>query len=113
MENKVKMCFVMMPSGNHEEYKGGKEESDFIYQEIIIPSLKEAFSEPIEIVRAVDNRNPGAITRELIRHIALADLSIVDITGQNLNVFLELGIRYGLRRSTTILLKQPETIIPF
>lgn len=113
MEDKTKLCFVMMPSGNHGEYKGGTEESDFIYQGIVIPSLKEVFDDDIEIVREVDNRNPGAITRDLIRHIALADISIVDITGQNPNVFLELGIRYGLRRSTTILLKQAETAIPF
>ncbi|MDP2983196.1 MAG: hypothetical protein Q8O92_07695 [Candidatus Latescibacter sp.] len=66
MENKTKMCFVMMPSGNHGEYKGGKEESDFIYQGIIIPALKKVFGNTIEIVREVDNRNPGAITRELI-----------------------------------------------
>jgi hypoxanthine phosphoribosyltransferase len=49
----------------------------------------------------------------LVRHIAEADICLVDVTGQNPNVFFELGIRYGLRKSTTILLKQPDTIIPF
>lgn len=109
----MKMCFVMMPSGNHGEYEGGKRESDFIYNGIIVKALKQAFGDNIQIVREVDNRNPGAITRELIKHIASADIAIVDITGQNPNVFLELGMRYGLRKSTTILLKQEKTIIPF
>jgi hypoxanthine phosphoribosyltransferase len=113
MEDRVKMCFVMMPSGNHGEYKGSKEESDFIYQGIIVPALKKVFNDCCKIVREVDSRRPGAITGELIRHIASAEISIVDITGQNPNVFLELGIRYALRRSTTILLRQAETPIPF
>jgi len=113
MENERKMCFVMMPSGNYNEYKGGKEESDFIYQGIIVPALKKIFNESVEIVREVDSRRPGAITGEIIRHIASADISIVDITGQNPNVFLELGIRYSLRRATTIILRQAETAIPF
>lgn len=113
MNSEVKSCFVMMPSGNHGEYKGGKEEADFIYSGIITPALQKAFGTDIEIIRETDNRNPGAITRELVKHIALSDLCIVDVTGQNPNVFLELGIRYGLRKSTTILLKQADTNIPF
>lgn len=113
MNTTMRSCFVMMPSGNHGEYQGGKEESEFVYNGIIIPSLKKVFKDSIEIIRETDNRNPGAITRELVKHIALSDLCIVDLTGQNPNVFLELGIRYALRKSTTILLKQPATIIPF
>ena len=113
MNSKAKSCFVMMPSGNHGEYKGGKEESDFVFSGIITPALQKALGNDILIIREIDNRNPGAITRELVRHIALSDICIVDITGQNPNVFLELGIRYGLRRSTTLLLKQADTNIPF
>lgn len=101
-----------MPSGNHQEYDNGSEEADFIFSGIIVPALNRAFDN-VKIQREVDNRRPGAITGEIVRHIAEADVAIVDITGQNPNVFLELGMRYALRRSTTILLRQGRTPIPF
>ncbi|HLL70959.1 MAG TPA: phosphoribosyltransferase [Pyrinomonadaceae bacterium] len=106
-------CFVMMPSGNHNEYDKGPEEADFIFSGIIVPALHEAFDDDVKIHREVDNKKPGAITGEIIRHIAESDVAIVDITGENPNVFLELGMRYALRRSTTLLLRQGKTPIPF
>jgi len=108
-----RVVFVMMPSGSHNEYAGGIQESDFIYQDIILPALKASIGEDMEVIRETDNRSPGAITRELIRHIATADVCIVDVTGLNPNVFLELGVRYALRKSTTILLRQFGTTLPF
>ena len=108
-----KLGFVLMPSGNHGEYQDANVEADFVFTDIIVPALNRAYDNKIDILREVDNRSTGAITRDLIQHIARADVCIVDVTGQNPNVFFELGIRYGLRRSTTILLKQPKTIIPF
>jgi hypoxanthine phosphoribosyltransferase len=103
----------MMPSGLHSEYEDGKQEADFIYEGIIKRALNDVFSDEIHIVRETDSRKPGAITRSIIEHIAEADLAIVDITGQNPNVFLELGIRYSLRKRCTILLKQETTVNPF
>lgn len=108
-----RQCFVMMPSGNHGEYEHGKEEADFIYSAIIVPSIAEVFGPATKIIREADNRIPGAVNKAIIEHIAESDLAIVDITGQNPNVFLELGIRYSLRRSTTVLLRQKGTVIPF
>ena len=113
MTREVKTAFVAMPSGRHEEYSGGAQESDFIYQDIICPALINVFGEDIHIIREADNRNPGAITRELIHHLIEADVCVVDVTGLNPNVFLELGIRYALRRSVTVLLRQTGTNLPF
>lgn len=106
-------CFVMMPSGNHGEYQHGPKEADYIYSDIITPAIHTAFGSSPRIIREVDNRTPGAINKAIIEHIAESDLAIVDITGQNPNVFLELGIRYSLCQSTTILLRQERTAIPF
>lgn len=103
----------MMPSGLHDEYKDGKKEADFVYNGIVRKAILEAFGGDVAVVRETDSRKPGAITRSIIEHVAGADICIVDITGQNPNVFLELGIRYALRRSCTILLKQEETANPF
>jgi hypoxanthine phosphoribosyltransferase len=106
-------CFVIMPSGNHDEYTGGVEESEFIYTGIICPAVRSALGEDVKVIREADKMKSGAITSEIIRQIAECDIAIVDITGQNPNVFLELGVRYALRKSTTIVLKQSTTPVPF
>lgn len=119
--------FVLMPFGSNGEYSGGATESDYVYQEIIEPGVREAanqlsqFSnsespeqvvEP-KIIREVDRNQPGSITASIIKNIAKADIVVVDITGRNPNVFLELGIRYALRSEVTVLLAQVGTKIPF
>ena len=106
-------CFVIMPSGNHGEYKHDSRESDFVFESIIKPAVKDALGDQIKIEREADRRVPGAIDREIVRNTALADVVVVDITGQNPNVFFELGMRYALRPSTTILIRQKGTKIPF
>jgi hypothetical protein len=103
----------MMPSGKHKEYQGGEEEAEFIYNGIIKPALQDALGEDIKINRELDNRKPGAITSAIIHQIAESDIAVVDITGQNPNVFFELGMRYSLRKATTIILRQHDTPIPF
>lgn len=106
-------CFVMMPSGNHGEYEKGEQESNYIFNGIICPAVREALGNETKIVREADERSSGAITTKIVKQIAEFDVAIVDITGQNPNVFLELGMRYALRRSTTIPLRQAGTPIPF
>src|SRR5204863_9631873 len=108
---KPKRCFVIMPSGNHGEYADGPRESDFIFKSIIVPAVMDAFENDVEVVREADANSPGAIDRRIVEHTASADIAIVDITGQNPNVFFELGMRYVLRKSTTILLRQANTAI--
>ncbi|HEU0076017.1 MAG TPA: phosphoribosyltransferase [Longimicrobiaceae bacterium] len=113
MSSDVVRCFVMMPSGNHNEYERGEQEAQFVYDHIITQAVKKVYGDGVEIVRELDSQRPGAIDRSLISNIVQSDIAIVDITGHNPNVFLELGIRYGLRRNTTILLRQETTTIPF
>ena len=92
-------CFVMMPSGKHNEYAHGSQEADFIFKDIIVPAVQEVYGDQIEIHREIDSRKPGAITSAIIANIARSDIAIVDITGANPNVFLELGIRFSLRNN--------------
>jgi hypoxanthine phosphoribosyltransferase len=106
-------CFVMMPSGNHNEYAYGSKEADYIYEQIIVPAVEEAYGEQVDILREIDSRQPGAVTAAIIANIARSDIAIVDITGSNPNVFLELGVRFSLRKNGTILLRQEEGPIPF
>ena len=109
-------CFVVMPFGSGNEYARGNKESDYVFQHIICPALthfSEEIKRPIKTFREVDSGQPGSITRAILHRLASSDICIVDITGRNPNVFLELGVRYGLRPRTTILLRQESTPIPF
>jgi hypothetical protein len=109
-------CFVVMPFGSGSEYARGNKESNYVFHNVIQPSLalvSSRLSRRIDTLREVDSGNPGSITRAILHHIAEADICIVDITGRNANVFFELGIRYGLRPRITLLLRQESTPIPF
>jgi hypoxanthine phosphoribosyltransferase len=108
--------FVIMPFGNRGEYEGASKESNYVYNEIIIPGLKLAIGEGeycLTVTREVDKANPGSITASLVGSLAEADIVIADATGQNPNVFLELGVRYALRSKVTILMTQEPEKIPF
>jgi hypothetical protein len=119
--------FVLMPFGANDEYSGGVIESEYVFSEIIEPGVKEAeklfcslpnnqtpqSAKCFKVRREVDKNRTGSITAAIVRDIAKADVVIVDITGRNPNVFLELGIRYALRNKVTVLLAQTGTLIPF
>lgn len=110
------VCFTIMPSGLHEEYQGGPEESEFVFSHVIERGLAEGSARigaEIRSDREVDRRLSGSITKRLIQSLASADFVIADLTGGNPNVFLELGIRYALCAARTILLRQEGSEIPF
>jgi hypoxanthine phosphoribosyltransferase len=111
------MCYVLMPFGLHGEYIRGKDEADYIYNRLIHPSIEKAFDGPVGtkvlLHREIDNLRSGAIMRSIVQRIASADIVIVDLTGNNPNVFFELGIRYVLQRNVTILLLQDGIEAPF
>lgn len=115
-EEKQKEIFVIMPFGNNKEYPQGRDESEYVYEKIIVPGIKKAFDDnesEYKIFRQVDQNSPGSITSEIVKNLARADIVIADLTGRNPNVFLELGIRFSLRTNTTILMAQKDTIPPF
>jgi adenine/guanine phosphoribosyltransferase-like PRPP-binding protein len=119
-----RICFTIMPFGFHDEYAGGREEADFVYSEIIRPSVDAAVRDfktqygdriehELEVIRELENVAPGAITASIVRNIAESHIAIIDLSGRNPNVFLELGIRFALRRNGTILLVQDIAQVPF
>lgn len=121
--------FVLMPYGTNNEYGDGVTESDYVYDEIIEPGVIGAVkrlspdtridSEAVicnirpNITREVDKNKPGSITASIVESIASSDVVVVDITGRNPNVFLELGMRYAIRSKVTVLIAQEGTNIPF
>src|SRR5688572_12383831 len=111
------LCFVIMPFGNGNEYVGGQAESDYVYQEVIVPAVVSVMgggnADAVRIVRELEKHVPGNIPTDIIKNLARADVVIADLTGRNPNVYLELGIRYTLRHSGTILMMQKGGKLPF
>ncbi len=119
--------FVLMPFGSSAEYEGGPDESDCVFSEIILPGVQRAHDHlkkaaaasnshqyaDCNITREVDRNQSGSITSKIVQALASADVVVVDITGRNPNVFLELGMRYAMRSKVTVLLAQTDTQIPF
>ena len=70
MENEANLiCFTIMPSGSHNEYKDGETESNFIYDEIIhngVIEASEKLNQEIISIREVDRRKTGSITKRII-----------------------------------------------
>lgn len=119
-----KFCFVAMPFGEGSEYDGKERESTFVYEQIIKPAAKRAVERirkthgdvdynELEVVRELETVGSGDITQSIVRHLADAHVTIVDLTGRNPNVFFELGVRFALKRNGTILLTQDRTQVPF
>lgn len=109
-------CFVAMPYGGGGEYAKGKVEADHVYKNIIAAGVKmfvDKSGTQVELIREDEKAQSGSIARSMIRDLAEADICIVDITGGNPNVFFELGVRYSHKTSTTILIRQDTTKIPF
>ena len=109
----MKNVFVLMPFGSHGEYQGGNVESNFIFDEIIKPGIIMALNTNCTIEREVNKYEGGLITSSIVQNVIMADIVIVDVSGWNPNVFLELGIRYALRNKVTIVIAQKGTVIPF
>src|ERR1044071_2929037 len=100
------LCYVLMPSGKNGEYRDGEDESNAVFEDIIRPGVEKALGKEVDLTRETDTNKPGAITINIVRNVARADIVIVDITGRNPNVFFELGMRYALRRNGRILIRR-------
>lgn len=119
-----KLCFVAMPFGKGPEYEGGERESTFIFENIIKPAAANAVDQfrkthgdipdnDLEVCRELETVDAGDITQSIIRHLANAHITVIDMTGRNPNVFFELGVRFALKRNGTILLTQNREEVPF
>lgn len=95
-------CFVLMPFDDqyNEVYR------------VIRASLE---SQDLNLLcrRADDFREPN-ILHSILRHIALTEYVVADLTGRNPNVFYELGIAHCIKDSEkVVLLTQSMEYVPF
>lgn len=108
MDNFEKFCFFVSPIGE----KGSPERirSDQLLTEIIVPVVNRL---GYDVRRGDQDNRTGLITNHIVQDILDCDLALVDITGQNPNVFYELALCHAARKQTIILQDEDEKKIPF
>ncbi len=95
-----KQCFVLMPfDPRYTE----------IYTEVYKPVCA---ANDLDCWRVDEIARPGSITRDIVEGIVDAEVVIADLTGQNPNVFYELGISHAVGNKT-IMTAQSLSDVPF
>jgi hypothetical protein len=108
---KMITCFIIMPIGNMSRDPEKHELWSELYFDHIKPTI-EGMDKNISCIRADEILQSGSIIDDVVDHIAKSEISIVEMTDQNPNVFYELGVRHALS-SSTILIAQNTSDIPF
>ena len=106
-----KKCFVIMPFGK-KPVDGKEIDFDYVYQELIEKAVNEL---GVDCERCDEILGTGSIHKKMFRGIFDADVSVVDITSQNPNVFYELGVRHALHKCVTLVIGKSDSLqkIPF
>ncbi|MBI5557688.1 MAG: hypothetical protein HY885_08630 [Deltaproteobacteria bacterium] len=102
------ICFVISPIGKEGTELHAK------FKEVLEYIIKPAFDESgykYSIIRADDINRSGSFINDILENIYSSHIVIADLTGQNPNVFYELGVRHSLR-PRTILISQNLDDIP-
>jgi hypothetical protein len=98
--NKLK-AFVLMPFGTDEDVK---------YRRIFRPILERS---GYNVTRADDISLPGTIIQDIINSIKKADLILCDLSGNNSNVFYELGYAHAIDPGKVIIIVNNINLLPF
>ncbi len=93
-------AFVLMPFANDLQE---------VYDLFIRPSLEQA---GYLVIRADDISNQRNILEDIVKAIEGSDLIVADLTGENPNVYYELGIAHALGKPV-VLLTQNVKELPF
>jgi hypothetical protein len=94
-------CFIVMPFG--------VQDLEDLYSEFILPVLADC---KLECARGDDIFGSNVVMDDVKAAIAKADLVIADLSGQNPNVFYEVGIAHTLGKPV-LLLSQSIEDVPF
>ncbi len=99
-----------MPFGKKKDSAGKLRDFDAAYKKLIEPAIAAADMEP---VRADEELVGGWIHKPMFERLMLCDYAVADLTGENPNVFYELGIRHALRPYSTVVIFQEGSVLPF
>jgi hypothetical protein len=104
------LCFVLMPFGKKALSTGVNVDFDAVFRELIEPAIVAAGMEPL---RADQEVLGGIIHKPMFERLILCDFAVADLTGANANVYYELGMRHGIRPSTTVPIFAADERMPF
>jgi hypothetical protein len=104
------VIFVAMPGtdmGLHATRHNTAEIKQYLY-EPVADQVKAALGREVKLRIEKDKIGQGVIHRSMFNEAWQAPVYIVDLTGANPNVYLELGVRWTLRDRVTMLVCQDE-----
>lgn len=103
-------CFVIQGFGVKTDFTNGRK----INLDASYLVIKEAVQEAgLTCIRADEIQHSGTIDEPMYKNILNAELVICDLSTYNLNAAYELGVRYALRKSATIIIAESEFKNPF
>src|SRR5215510_9119710 len=102
-----RQCFVVSPIGEQgtERFESFRR----VLERLIRPVIQES-GLGLTVVRADEIHRPGSFIRDVLQYLAQAYLVVVDLTGQNANVFYELGVRHALSPRTILIARSTSDI---
>jgi tetratricopeptide (TPR) repeat protein len=103
-----KRIFVAMPGtsmGEKAKWSNPADIKKYFFERIREKVSKER-GEPFDLVVEKDKRISATIHADMFAESLISDVYIADLTGRNPNVYLELGVRWAVRDSVTILVSQ-------
>ncbi len=104
------VIFVAMPGtdmGPHATWRNAAEIKQYLY-EPVADQVEAALERKVDLRIEKDKIGQGVIHRSMFNEALQAPVYIVDLTGANANVYLELGVRWALRDRVTVLVCQNE-----
>ena len=113
-ESSALRLFVAMPGTNMGADAKWKNPDDvkFFFRKVR-NELAERIGRKVDLIIEKEKRSGGVIHDSMFREAYEAEIYVADLTGNNPNVFLELGVRYALRRGVTVIVSQDSKAIPF
>ncbi len=103
-------CFVVQGFGPKTDYTDGRVLNLDASYEVIKQAVEEA---GLTCLRADEIVHSGTIDIPMYEQLLRADLVIADLSTNNVNAAFELGVRYGLRPRSTIVIAEEKFKSPF
>jgi tetratricopeptide (TPR) repeat protein len=113
----TRICFVIMP---FRKKKVGDQEVDFdfIYDNVFVPAIEATPLPEKDAGNLIAKRTDkdffaGDISQEMFEYLEYSRFALADISGLNVNVFYELGVRHRSHEAGTAVFRQAGSPVPF
>lgn len=97
-QGELRLCFLAMPT------------KDWL---VDVQRKIEAAAAGFQCKLSVDNAAPGDIMNQVWRDIRRSEVVVADLTGENPNVFYEMGLAHALGKPTILIKQQDTPHVPF